>query len=271
MGISTPGIGSGLDINGIITKLMAVESQPLQTFDSKEANLQGKISALGSLNGAVSSLQSSLTSLSNQATFQSVSATPTDTSIFTASATSKANAGIYSINVKQLAQSQTLATAGIASNTATIGNGGTTTLSFRLGAISGGVFGLAGNALSNSITSSGIADGSLTINGVAISTDSSTKSAKALAAAINAKSSTTNVVANAGTTATSATLFGSGGASTFGDIDTSASGTYSLSVGGVEIASQATGIASGGGVTAASIDSVLAGTNATTTALTAAN
>lgn len=271
MGISSPGIGSNLDVNGLVSKLMAVESEPLKSYDQKESGLQAKISALGSLNGAVSSLQSSLTSLSNQATFQSVSATPTDSSVLTASATNKAVSGIYSVNVKQLAQSQTLASNGQASSTASIGNGGSTTISFRMGTISGGVFGLAGSNLSNSVASSGLSEGALTINGTTITTDSSTKSAKALAAAINAKTSTTGVTATTSTTSTSATLFGNGGASTFGDIDTSSSGTYSLSVGGVELASQASGIAAGAGVNAASIDATLAGSNATTNALAAAS
>lgn len=271
MGISSPGIGSGLDVSGLVSKLMAVEAQPLQNLDSKESNLQGKISALGSLTGAVSALQSSLKSLGSQSTFESVSAVPTDSAVLSAAATNKSVAGIYNINVKQLAQSQSLATAGVASNTATIGSGTSTTLSFRLGTITGGTFGIAGSQLSNSVATSGIADGSLSINGTAISTDASTKSAKALAAAINAKSATTNVTATAGTTATSATLFGTGGASSFGAIDTADGGTYSLSIGGVEIASQATGIASGAGVSDASIDAILAGTNATTNALSAAN
>lgn len=271
MGISSPGIGSGLDINGLVSKLMAVESQPLQAFDKKEASLQSKISALGSLNGGVASLQSSLTSLSNQSTFQSVSASPSDSTVFAASASSKAVAGIYSVNVKQIAQSQTLATNGLASSSTAIGNGGTTTLSFRLGTISGGAFGIAGSTLGGSVASAGIAEGSLSINGTTITTDASTKSAKALAAAINTKSSTTGVNASAGTTSTSATLFGSNATSSFGDIDTSGGGTYSLSIGGVEIASQLAGVAAGAGVTAASIDSILSGNNATTTALSAAN
>lgn len=271
MGISSPGIGSNLDVNGLVSKLMAVESEPLKNFDSKETGLQSKISALGTLNGAVSSLQNSFTALANQATFQSVSATPADSSVFTASATSKASSGIYSVNVRQLAQSQTLATSGLASTTASIGSGSSTTVSFRLGTISGGVFGLAGSNLSNTVQSNGIADGSLSINGTTINTDANTKSAKALAAAINAKTTTTGVSASTGTTTSSATLFGGSGAGNFGAIDTSSSGTYSLRVGGVEIAAQATGIAAGAGVTATSIDSVLAGTNATTTALAAAN
>lgn len=49
MAISSLGVGSGLDLNGIITKLMQVEQQPLFALQAKEAVVQGRISALGSL------------------------------------------------------------------------------------------------------------------------------------------------------------------------------------------------------------------------------
>ena len=36
MAISTPGVGSGLDVNGIVSKLMDVEAQPLVTLQKKK-------------------------------------------------------------------------------------------------------------------------------------------------------------------------------------------------------------------------------------------
>lgn len=270
MGISSPGIGSNLDVNSLVTKLLAADSAPLQILNLKESKFKDKVTALGTLNGAVTTLQSSLSSLSNQSTFQSVSATPVDSSILTSSATNTAIAGLYNINVTQLAQSQTIATGGVVSNTAAIGNGGTTTVSFQFGTISGGSFGIAGSNLSGSVASNGIASGSLTLNGTLISTDSSTKSAKALAAAINAQTTTTGVSATAAATTTSATLFGASGASSFGDVDTSGGGTYTLAVDGISLGSQTSGVAAGAGVTAAALDATLSGSNATTTALAAA-
>ncbi|MFC6521249.1 flagellar filament capping protein FliD [Undibacterium arcticum] len=136
--LSSPGIGSGLDVNGIVTKLMAVESQPLTALDNKEASYQAKLSAFGSLSGALGSFQSALAGLTYPAKFQAVTATSADTTIITGSATSKAIAGTYNVNVTQLAQAQTIATAGQTTSATAIGDGMATTLTFQFGAISGG-------------------------------------------------------------------------------------------------------------------------------------
>ncbi|MEN9866372.1 MAG: hypothetical protein RL748_1962, partial [Pseudomonadota bacterium] len=270
MGISSPGIGSNLDVNGIVAKLIQADSGPLNVLNAKESGFQNKLKALGTLNGAVTTFKSSLSSLSNQATFQSVSATPGDSSVISSTATNQAVAGTYNVNVTQLAQSQTIASAGNISSSAAIGLGGSTTVSFQFGTVSGGTFGLAGSNLSTSVASNGITEGSLSLNGTTISTDSNTKSAKALAAAVNAKSATTGVNATAAATTSSATLFGASGSSSFGSVDTSGGGTYTLAVEGITLDSQLAGVAADSGVTAASLDSVLAGNNATTTALAAA-
>jgi flagellar hook-associated protein 2 len=262
VGISSPGIGSGLiDVNGIISKLMAVEAAPLAILDKKVASYNAKLSALGSLSGAVSGFQGALSGLTSISNFQSNSAISNNTDVMVGSATSKAVPGAYQINVTQLAQAQTLATAGRVSTTTAIGLGGATTLSFQLGTTTGGTFGLAGAALGAGVTSGGIANGSLSINGTAITTDALTRSAKALAEAVNAKSATSGVTATAAPTSTSATLFGAAGVTSFGDVDASG-GTYALSVAGIELGA--------GNVTAASLDATLAGSNSTTIALAAA-
>ena len=137
MAIQSTGIGSGLDVNTLITKLMQVESQPLTTLAKKEASFQAKLSAYGSLNGAVSAFQNSLTSLSSPLTFQSLTGTSGDSTIVSASASSVATAGSYSIAVSQLAQAQAISSAGQASSTDAIGNGTATTLTFKFGTIKG--------------------------------------------------------------------------------------------------------------------------------------
>ena len=271
MAISSPGIGSNLDVNGIVSKLMAVEAQPLTTYDNKIASYTAKLTAMGQLSGALSSFQSSLASLTSISSFQSANATSTNTNVMVGTATNQAVPGNYSVNVTQIAQAQTLASSGLTSVTSAVGLGISTTLSFQLGNISGGSYGLSGTALSPGVIASGISNGTLTINGTAIATDGSTRSAQALAAAINAQINTTGVSATAAPTVTSATLFGAAGASSFGDVDTSGLGTYNLSVGGVQIAAQGSGVAAGNGVSAAAIDATLSGANGVTDALAAAN
>ena len=52
MGISSSGIGSGLDVDGIIAKLMQAEAAPLANFDKKAALLQARMGALGKVGAA---------------------------------------------------------------------------------------------------------------------------------------------------------------------------------------------------------------------------
>lgn len=136
--ISSPGIGSNLPISDLVSQLMAVESQPLTVLQKKEAGVQAKLTAYGSLKGAISSFQTSVAALADVSKFQTLSATPSDASILSASATTVATPGNYSVSVSALAQSQALSTAGQASATAAIGTGASTTLTFQFGAISGG-------------------------------------------------------------------------------------------------------------------------------------
>lgn len=135
--ISSPGVGSNLDVSGIVSKLMSVERAPLTALDTKEAGLQAKISALGSIKGSLSSLQSAASALSSTSKFNAISAKVADTEVATASATTSAAAGTYTLEVKKLAQAHKLASAPSASSTTTIGSG---KITIEYGTISGGAF-----------------------------------------------------------------------------------------------------------------------------------
>ncbi|MFS2017710.1 flagellar filament capping protein FliD [Massilia sp. CT11-108] len=261
MGISSPGIGSGLDVNGLVSKLMSAESAPLDNYDKKTTDYQTKLQAYGKVSAAVGVFQGALTTLNSANTFSALSSSSSNKDLLTATPGAGAVPGKYKINVSQLAQAQSLMTGGQASNTAQIGDGAKTTLTFQFGSIGGGTFGVAGAALSLASAASGIATGSLTINGTAISTNGTTRSARDLASAINDETDTTGVTAKAGITSTSATMFG-----TFGDVVVGTGGNYALTVGGVQLASSDGSTT----VTAASLDTAL-GTNTVTNQLAAAN
>jgi len=109
--IITPGLGSGLDINSLVTKLIEAESAPATNrLDRREAELQARLSAYGSLKGALSALQTSLASLNTSSTFQGKSVSSSDTDVLTAATTSSATVGKYDINITQLADNHKLAT-----------------------------------------------------------------------------------------------------------------------------------------------------------------
>lgn len=240
MAISSPGIGSNLDINSIVSQLMQVESQPLTTLAKKEASYQAQLSAFGSLSSALSTFQATVAGLTNPAKFQSVSANSSDSTVFSASATSQASPGTYNINVSRLAQAQSLLSAGIASSTAAIGDGTATTLTFQFGTINDGAFASAGVNLGNATVTNGIAANSLTINGTTIATSSLTKSAMDLASQINLAKDTTGVTATANAADTGTADTGSLGALGVFTTITPGAGNYSLNVGGVSIIANST-------------------------------
>lgn len=261
MGVSSAGIGSGLDVDSLVSKLMSAESAPLDNYDAKTATYQNKLAAYGKVSTAVASFQGALTTLNSPSTFSALATSSSNKDVLTATTSDGAVAGKYKVNVTQLAQAQSLVSGGKASTSAMIGAGAKTTLTFSFGSVTGGTFGTSGSALSLGVAASGIASGSLTINGTAISTNGTTRSARELAAVINDESDVTGVVAKAGTTTTAADLF-----KTFDNVGVAEGGSYALTVGGVKLASAQ----AGGSVSAASIDTAL-GSSATKNALAAAN
>jgi len=132
MAITAGGIGSGIDIEGLVSQLVAAEASPATTrLNTKEVNLESELSALGTLKSALSTFQTSVTKLEDAETFQVFTASSSDESLFTASAASGAVAGNYSIEVVQLAEVDKLRTGDFTASTEVVGTG---TLDISLGA-----------------------------------------------------------------------------------------------------------------------------------------
>ncbi|WP_029135076.1 flagellar filament capping protein FliD [Sedimenticola selenatireducens] len=117
MAISSPGLGSGLDVTGIVSQLMAVEQQPLTRLNQKEAQVQAQISAYGSLKGGLSSLQSAMTKLLDADTFQATKASSSDSGVLTVSSDTDAVTSSYNVTVNRLAQQHKLGSSEVASST----------------------------------------------------------------------------------------------------------------------------------------------------------
>jgi len=142
VGLSSPGIGSSLDVNSIVSQLMTIEQQPLKVLATKEASYQAKLSGFGTLQGALSQFQTAVRGLSNTSTFQGVQVTAADASVVSASGTADATAGTHTLNISQRAKAQTLVAAGVVSDSTPIGTNTTSTLTFDFGTVdaSGGSF-----------------------------------------------------------------------------------------------------------------------------------
>ncbi|MDB0512571.1 flagellar hook protein FliD [Ralstonia solanacearum] len=162
--ISFPGIGTSIDVATLVTNLMNVESQPLTLLQNSQTSYQAQLSAVGTLKSALSTFQSSLSSLTSLSGFTAMKASGYDTSILNASVTSSAPSGTYAVNVTQLAQSQVLAAQGQTSTTAAIGSGTSTTISFQFGTVSGGTLSNGQYSGATFTQNGNLSGGSITIN-----------------------------------------------------------------------------------------------------------
>ncbi len=127
--ITALGIGSGLDINNLVAQLVAAERAPTQTrLDRREAETLSKLSALGSIKGALSVFQNTLEPLKELATFQGRTAVSANPELVTATAGSEAVAARYAVEVLQLAAGHKLRSGAYAAADTVVGTG-TLTLS----------------------------------------------------------------------------------------------------------------------------------------------
>jgi flagellar hook-associated protein 2 len=131
--ITSGGVGSGLDVNGIVEKLMENERRPLGIYDKKQSSYKTKLSAYGVLKSNLDSLKSAATVLSTDSTFTSNTAAVSDSTVLSASA-STAAAGSYSISVTQLAKFHTVRSNTDYAATTDTFNGGTLAISIDGGA-----------------------------------------------------------------------------------------------------------------------------------------
>jgi flagellar hook-associated protein 2 len=250
--ITSLGVGTGLDLENIVSSLMEIERQPLARLQSKESIINAQISAYGAFKSKLADFQSAMEALGSASAFKQFQATSQDEELFSASADSDAVAGEYSINVVALAQRDKLASAAF-SDTNSIGQG---TLSISVGAESFDVVidstndSLAGirNAINNASANTGVSASIITDDAgsrlILTSDDTGTENALSVSVSDdsdgnNSDSSGLSAFVNANmTTVTSAT-------DAVVEIDnftvTSSSNTISGAIEGVSITAKAMG------------------------------
>ena len=127
-------MGGSLDVNSIVSQLMSVEREPVTKLQKQQAGINTKLSAWGTVKSALSALQTAADKLVKQETWQATTATSSneDQIQVTGGATKGGAMGNHSVLVKQLAQSQAVATRSFASADTVVGGG---KLSVQLGSV----------------------------------------------------------------------------------------------------------------------------------------
>jgi len=132
--ISSTGIGSGLDINSIVSSLTTAKAAPeTNALNRSKTTLTAEVSAFGTFNSALATFQATLATLEDPTKLATRTATLGDTTIATATAASGAVAGQYSIQVQNLAAAASLSSQPVASAATAIGTG---TLTLAVGSAS---------------------------------------------------------------------------------------------------------------------------------------
>ena len=128
--ISSPGIGSGLDVKSIVAQLVALEKRPLTTIKVQAATVQARISAFGQIKSLISTLADAAGKLNSLTTYNAVTTSSSNSATVAASAIGGTAANSFSVKVDSLAKAQATASAALLPVGGALGAG---TLRLQLG------------------------------------------------------------------------------------------------------------------------------------------
>lgn len=121
--ITSAGLGSGLDVASLVSQLVAAErAAPDARITKAQTKAQTTLSALGGFRSALAGFQDAAKALRDGAATK-LAATSSNTSLLTATATTAATAGSYSVEVVQLAKAHKLASSAYGSSSTAVGSG----------------------------------------------------------------------------------------------------------------------------------------------------
>ena len=128
MAISSQGIGSGIDVNSIVTQLGAIERQGLKPLQAKASTFQSQLSLYGKIKSQASTLGDAAANLSLSSGWSIPKGTSSNSAAVGVTATTGAAASALSVEVSQLARGQSSATVAQTAG-AELGSAGTLTIS----------------------------------------------------------------------------------------------------------------------------------------------
>lgn len=158
--LSAPGIGSGLDVNGIVQQLVTADTQDkANQLSQQKTTVNAELSAVGTIKSAAASLNDAITALT-QSVGNARTVSTSNSAALGATVTPGASVGSHSVVVQQLAQAQILSSAGFASATTQVGSGTLTlsvgTASFSVDLSGGATLAQVSDAINGASNNSGV-------------------------------------------------------------------------------------------------------------------
>lgn len=129
--IGSLGIGSGMDLSGLLDRIQASEQAPLVAIQRREGAVNARLSAYGTLKGLLTGLQTAANKLADANFMNGFAATSSATGVLTVTSDTAAAAGTYGVNVSKIAKAQSMVSADVTTTTDAIGAlGAKITISF---------------------------------------------------------------------------------------------------------------------------------------------
>jgi flagellar hook-associated protein 2 len=128
MPTSSPGIGSGLDVNSIVSQLVELERRPIAALQEKKTKLNTQLSSFGLLQSYMANVQSAATQLSRNDFWTKNVGSSSDATAVSVTALASAVPASYTIDVLSMAAAQSLSTAAGAITDASNMGAGTITI-----------------------------------------------------------------------------------------------------------------------------------------------
>ena len=119
-GITFSGLSSGIDSDGIIRRLIALESLPIQRMQAQQLRLQGKQGIYLQFKSRLTSLATSAGALNSESSFNPIATASSNTAVATISASSSAEIGTHQLEVSKLAQGHRISSSAQASASAAL-------------------------------------------------------------------------------------------------------------------------------------------------------
>jgi flagellar hook-associated protein 2 len=133
--ISALGAGSGVDVASLAQNLVDAEGAPQKNaINAKITKNEARISGYSAMSFVLSQVNTAMTALKDQSSFNTLSASNTNTAAFDVSASTSAATGAHDIEVLRLAKAQRTVSDGLASPTTTLNGGLAISVSVYVGA-----------------------------------------------------------------------------------------------------------------------------------------
>lgn len=116
-GISFSGLSSGIDTEGIVSRLIQLESLPIRRLQIRQSELEARMNIYGQLRSRLQGVSSAAAALNSPGAFNPVKASSSDATVATFSATSSAQPGVFDLRVSRLAQAQKISSSAQSSPT----------------------------------------------------------------------------------------------------------------------------------------------------------